>query len=79
VLFLALVALGSVFELPASLVTQIETVSRACLVVAIAALGVKTSVKALTAVGGGHLAVVVTETLVLLVLATLALSVLGIV
>lgn len=79
VLFLALVALGSVIDLPAALVAQVETASRACLVVAIAALGVKTSLKALTAVGGGHLAIVVMETLVLLGLATLALSVLNIV
>jgi hypothetical protein len=42
-------------------------------------LGVKTSLKALTAVGGGHLAIVVMETLVLLGLAILALSVLNIV
>jgi uncharacterized integral membrane protein (TIGR00698 family) len=79
VLFLALVALGSVIDLPTALVAQVEMASRACLVVAIAALGVKTSLKALTAVGGGHLAIVVMETLVLLVLATLALSVLNIV
>ena len=73
VLFLALVALGSVVELPEMLVDQVTTLSRACLVVAIAALGIKTSLKALTAVGGGHLAVVVFETLVLLTAACLAL------
>ena len=69
VLFLALVLLGSLIELPGALVAQVDTVSRACLVTAIAALGVKTSLKALTAVGGGHLAIVVIETLVLLGLA----------
>ena len=79
VLFLALVALGSVIELPSALVAQVDTASRACLITAIAALGVKTSLKALTEVGGGHLAIVVIETLVLLTLATVALSVLGIV
>lgn len=73
VLFLALVALGSVVELPEMLVDQVTTLSRTCLVVAIAALGIKTSLKALTAVGGGHLAVVVFETLVLLTAACLAL------
>ena len=78
-LFLALVALGSVLDLPPLLVAQVETVSRACLVVAIAALGVKTSIRTLTAVGGGHLGVVMTETLVLLGLATLALSALDVV
>lgn len=66
VLFLALVILASMVTLPQGLVAQIDTVSRACLITAIAALGVKTSLKALTAVGGGHLAIVVIETLVLL-------------
>ena len=74
VLFLALVALGSVVELPPGLVDQAGTLSRACLIVAIAALGIKTSLKALTAVGGGHLAVVAIETLVLLAAACLALA-----
>lgn len=53
VLFLALVALGSVVDLPEALVDQVTTLSRTCLVVAIAALGIKTSLKALTAVGAG--------------------------
>jgi uncharacterized integral membrane protein (TIGR00698 family) len=79
VLFLALVALGSTIELPGALVAQVDTVSRACLITAIAALGVKTSLKALTAVGGGHLAIVVLETLVLLVLASAALYLFAIV
>ena len=74
VLFLALVALGSTVDLPQGLVTQVDTVSRACLITAIAALGVKTSLKALTAVGGGHLAIVVVETLALLGLAMAALA-----
>lgn len=78
VLFLALVVLGSVSTLPQGLVTQVDTLSRACLVTAIAALGVKTSIKALTAVGGGHLAIVVIETLTLLVLASAAMSWLGV-
>ena len=74
VLFLALVALGSAIDLPQALVGQVDTISRACLITAIAALGVKTSLKALTAVGGGHLAIVVIETLALLGLAIAALS-----
>lgn len=77
VLFLALVALGSVVDVPAVVQSQIDTLSRACLVTAIAALGVKTSLKALFAVGGGHLAIVVTETLVLLGLAMTAVAWLG--
>lgn len=66
VLFLALVGLGGVVHLPDLLVYKIDTLSRACLITAIAALGVKTSIKALMAVGGGHLAIVVVETLTLL-------------
>lgn len=73
VLFLALVALGSAVDLPDLLVLKVDTISRACLITAIAALGVKTSLKALTAVGGGHLAIVVIETLALLGLAIAAL------
>ena len=66
VLFLVLVVLGSVVNLPVALVAQVDIFARACLITAIAALGIKTSLKALTAVGGGHLAIVVIETLVLL-------------
>lgn len=76
VLFLALVALGSVVALPPMLVAKVDVISRACLITAIAALGVKTSLRALTEVGGGHLAIVVIETLALLALAILALSLL---
>jgi uncharacterized integral membrane protein (TIGR00698 family) len=78
-LFLALVALGSVIDLPPALVDHVSTLSRACLTVAIAALGIKTSLKALSAVGGGHLMVVVIETLVLLGLAVAAIRFLGLV
>lgn len=77
VLFLALVGLGSVVTLPDLLVFKVDTLSRACLITAIAALGVKTSLKALTAVGGGHLAIVVIETLALLGFASLALVLLA--
>jgi uncharacterized integral membrane protein (TIGR00698 family) len=78
-LFLALVGLGSAVEIPGVLVEQVDRISRACLITAIAALGVKTSLKALTAVGGGHLAIVVIETLALLALASMALYLLAIV
>lgn len=78
VMFLVLVVLGSVTTLPQGLVTQVDLLSRACLVTAIAALGVKTSIKALTAVGGGHLAIVVIETLTLLTLASAAMFWLGV-
>lgn len=78
VLFLALVALGSLIDIPPVVQAQVDAVSRACLVTAIAALGVKTSLKTVFAVGGGHLAIVVTETLVLLALAILAVRWLGV-
>lgn len=51
---------------------KLDTISRACLITAIAALGVKTSLRTLTAMGGGHLAIVVIETLALLALAMAA-------
>jgi uncharacterized integral membrane protein (TIGR00698 family) len=78
-LFLALVGLGSAVEIPGVVVEQVDRISRACLITAIAALGVKTSLKALTAVGGGHLAIVVIETVALLALASTALYLLAIV
>jgi len=68
-LFLALVALGSAVDLPPALVAQVDRLSRACLITAIAALGVKTSLKALGAVGSGHLIIVVIQTLALLAFA----------
>ena len=77
VLFLALVALGSAVDLPPVLVAQVDTISRACLITAIAALGVKTSLKALRAVGSGHLFIVVIQTLALLGFALLALLFFG--
>lgn len=70
--FMALVALGSLVDLPQDVVAQVNIVSRACLITAIAALGIKTSLKSLTAVGAGHLAIVVIETLALLGLAIAA-------
>lgn len=72
-LFLALVVLGSTIDLPGLLFAKVDAIARACLITAIAALGIKTSLKALTAVGGGHLAIVVIETMVLLGLAVAAL------
>jgi uncharacterized integral membrane protein (TIGR00698 family) len=72
-LFLALVLLGSFADLPIVLVSQIDSISRGCLITAIAALGVKTSLKSLTEVGGGHLAIVVIETAALLLFASAAL------
>lgn len=78
VLFLALAALGSAVDLPEPLVDQVNTLSRACLIVAIAALGIKTSLRSMTDAGGGNIAVLVTETLMLLGLAMLAVHALGV-
>jgi uncharacterized membrane protein YadS len=61
--FAALVALNSLGFLPKSVVTGAGEVSRWCLVVAIAALGMKTSFKALIAAGWRPVAVMILETL----------------
>lgn len=59
-------ALNSIGVVPEMVGEAASTLSRALLVTAIAALGIKTSLKAMTEVGGGHIGVVVLETLVLL-------------
>jgi uncharacterized integral membrane protein (TIGR00698 family) len=71
--FITLSAGGSLLDLPATLTGTVEAASRAMLVTAIAALGVKTSLRSMMAVGGGHTAVVTIETLVLLAAAIAAL------
>lgn len=72
ILFIALSVLGSVVSIPPAFSEPIGTMSRAMLVTAIAALGVKTSLKALLAVGSGHIWIVVVETVVLLIAAIAA-------
>ncbi|MFN4170230.1 MAG: YeiH family protein [Pseudorhodobacter sp.] len=74
VLFLVLSATGSAIDLPASVTGAVSDASRLLLVTAIAALGVKTSMRAMREVGPGHLGVVVIETLVLLGAALLLLG-----
>lgn len=64
--FIALVVLGSVIPLPAVVVSSVSDISRWCLLVAIAALGVKTSFAELFALGWKPLALILAETLVLL-------------
>lgn len=66
VAFVVLAAVNSTGFVPAMVSETASTFSRALLVTAIAALGVKTSLKAMTEVGGGHIGIVVVETLVLL-------------
>ncbi|MFL5296661.1 MAG: YeiH family protein [Phenylobacterium sp.] len=61
--FAALVALNSLGFLPKPVLAAASDISRWCLVVAIAALGMKTSFKALIAAGWRPIAVMVMETL----------------
>jgi uncharacterized integral membrane protein (TIGR00698 family) len=64
--FIALVILGSVVSLPATLVSTVSEVSRWCLLVAISALGVKTSFAELFALGWKPLLLILAETVILL-------------
>lgn len=73
--FAGLVVLGSILPLPEVAVATVSDISRGCLLVAIAALGVKTSFGELFALGWKPLALILAETLVLLVFVTLALLV----
>lgn len=78
VMFLGLAVLGSIFTFPPFFTAAINDLSRACLIVAIAALGVKTSLRTLTGAGGGNLVVLTTVTLSLLVLAIIAVRTFGV-
>jgi len=71
VVFAALVVLNSMGVIPGAVLAVVKDVSRWCLVTAIAALGMKTSLKAMADVGGRAIALIVAETvfLALLVLA----------
>ena len=68
VVFAVLAAVNSAGLVPVPVLESASVLSRAFLVTAIAALGVKTSLKAMAEVGGGHLGVVAFETAVLLIL-----------
>jgi uncharacterized integral membrane protein (TIGR00698 family) len=78
--FAVLAGLNSLGAIPDAVVAVLEDASRLLLISAISALGVKTSLKAMTAVGGGHIAVVVLETVLLagFAVALVASGVLGI-
>jgi uncharacterized integral membrane protein (TIGR00698 family) len=71
VVFAALVAINSLGLIPAPILLALKTISRWCLVTAIAALGMKTSLKAMAEVGGRAIALMVAETVFLLVLVLL--------
>ncbi len=73
--FAVLVVVGSLLPLPALAVATISDISRACLLIAISALGVKTSFGELFALGWKPLALILIETLVLLAFVTTALLV----
>lgn len=64
--FAVLVALNSFIGVPELISSTSADLSRWLLVTAIAALGMKTSLRAMTEVGGGHIGVVLIETLVML-------------
>lgn len=66
--FLALSALASLQIIPAALTTLLAEVSRWCLLMAIAALGLRTSMKALFAGGLAPIAAIVANSLLLLAL-----------
>lgn len=68
VVFAVLVAVNSLGLIPAPILLALKGISRWCLVTAIAALGMKTSLKAMAEVGGRAIALMVAETLFLLVL-----------
>lgn len=74
--FVALVVLGSVVTLPAIVVNGVSEVSRWCLLVAISALGVKTSFAELFALGWKPLVLILAETVILLGFVLLGLLVL---
>jgi uncharacterized integral membrane protein (TIGR00698 family) len=66
--FAGLVLLNSTGVVPPAVLDVLKNVSRWCLVTAIAALGMKTSLKAMADVGGRAIALIVAETLFLAVL-----------
>ena len=68
VVFAGLVVLNSTGIIPTSILATIKSISRWCLVTAIAALGMKTSLKAMADVGGRAIALIVAETIFLAIL-----------
>jgi uncharacterized integral membrane protein (TIGR00698 family) len=68
VVFAALVVLNSTGIIPESVLVILKNVSRWCLVTAIAALGMKTSLKAMADVGGRAIALIVAETVFLAIM-----------
>ncbi len=75
--FAALVVMGSVVPIPSWLDSVTSEISRWCLLMAIAAVGMKTSLKAMTEVGFQHGIVIVIETILLGLLVLGAILALG--
>ncbi len=68
VMFAALVVANSVGAIPDTLLAVLKSLSRWCLVTAIAALGMKTSLKSVAEVGGRAIALIVAETVFLAII-----------
>jgi uncharacterized membrane protein YadS len=68
VAFAILVVVNSLGVIPAPALAALKGISRWCLVTAIAALGMKTSLKAMAEVGGRAIGLIVAETVFLAVL-----------
>ncbi len=75
--FLALAALNSAHLLPEVVVTIADQISRACLVTAVAAVGMKTSLQELRTVGGSSVGLIVTLTVFLAVFIAVGIVVLS--
>ncbi len=72
-LFAALVIINSVGIIPEQIITTINQLSRWLLVTAIAALGMKTSIKQMAAIGGGAISMIVAQTIFIALLVLIAL------
>jgi len=63
-----LIGLNSAGLIPAEVATLLADASKLCLIVAIAALGIKTSLMGLVRIGGPAIALIILETVMLAVL-----------
>jgi uncharacterized membrane protein YadS len=75
--FVGLVAVNSLGLIPPAILAALKDASRWCLIAAIAALGMKTSLKAMVDVGAKALSLVLAETLFLAVLVLTIIAVVG--
>ncbi len=75
--FIALAVLGTLDLVPAAITDGVNLVSRACLVVAVAAVGMKTSLQAFAAVGRNALALLIALTLLIACLVGVGLLILS--